>query len=97
MTCVPEVKAVMVCRHSVACGEAPLDLPKWRCLQCFASASWGDLTRYADFPWNDYYFRFRDPTLCAECITEVIVFVKLNRTDPYTAGQSGRHGTCDIL
>ena len=40
----------------------------------FASAIWGDLRRYyADFPWNDYCFRDRDPSLCAERITEVIV------------------------
>ncbi|MPC84926.1 hypothetical protein E2C01_079680 [Portunus trituberculatus] len=40
----------------------------------FASASSGDLRRYyADFPWNDYCFRVRDPCLCAERITEVIV------------------------
>ncbi|MPC86172.1 hypothetical protein E2C01_080988 [Portunus trituberculatus] len=28
---------------------------------------------YADFPWNDYCFRVRDPSLCAERIAEVIV------------------------
>ena len=28
---------------------------------------------YADFPWNDYCFHDRDPSLCAEHITEVIV------------------------
>ena len=33
-----------------------------------------DLRRYyADFPWNDYCFRVRDPSLCAERITELIV------------------------
>ena len=25
------------------------------------------------FPWNDYCFRVRDPSLCAERITELIV------------------------
>ncbi|MPC87924.1 hypothetical protein E2C01_082806 [Portunus trituberculatus] len=31
-----------------------------------------DLRRYyADFPWNDYCFCVKHPTLCAECITEV--------------------------
>ncbi|MPC24982.1 hypothetical protein E2C01_018077 [Portunus trituberculatus] len=45
---------------------------KRRCSWRFASASWGDLTRYyADFPWSDYSFRVRDPFLCAERITEV--------------------------
>ncbi|MPC68873.1 hypothetical protein E2C01_063083 [Portunus trituberculatus] len=40
----------------------------------FASASLGDLRRcYADFPWNDYCFCVRDPSFCAERITEVIV------------------------
>ncbi|MPC49863.1 hypothetical protein E2C01_043678 [Portunus trituberculatus] len=35
---------------------------------------WGDLRRYnADFPWNHYRFRFRNPSLCAEPITEVIM------------------------
>ncbi|MPC47795.1 hypothetical protein E2C01_041551 [Portunus trituberculatus] len=28
---------------------------------------------YADFPWNDYFFHVRDPSLCAERKTEVIV------------------------
>ncbi|MPC23839.1 hypothetical protein E2C01_016906 [Portunus trituberculatus] len=63
---------------SVSCRISPIpaqDLSKRRCLWRFASASWGNLRRYyADFPWNDYYyFRVRDPTLCAEHITEVIV------------------------
>ncbi|MPC44140.1 hypothetical protein E2C01_037804 [Portunus trituberculatus] len=39
-----------------------------------ASASWGDQRRYyADLSWNDYCFRVRGPSLCAERITEVIV------------------------
>ncbi|MPC49587.1 hypothetical protein E2C01_043395 [Portunus trituberculatus] len=50
---------------SVSCPISPI-LPQdpsrrkypWR----FTSASWGDLRRhYADFPWNDYCFRVRDP------------------------------------
>ncbi|MPC85884.1 hypothetical protein E2C01_080683 [Portunus trituberculatus] len=48
--------------------------PRQRYLWRFASASWGDLKRYyADFPWNDYCFRVRDSSLCAEPTTEVIV------------------------
>ncbi|MPC12882.1 hypothetical protein E2C01_005598 [Portunus trituberculatus] len=58
----------------VSCPISPIppqDPPKRRFLWCFASASWGDLRRYhVDFPWNDYYFRVRDPSLCAACITE---------------------------
>ncbi|MPC83578.1 hypothetical protein E2C01_078290 [Portunus trituberculatus] len=47
------------------------DPPKRRCLWRFASARWGDLRRYyADFPWNDYCFCVRDPSLCTERITE---------------------------
>ncbi|MPC28533.1 hypothetical protein E2C01_021741 [Portunus trituberculatus] len=34
----------------------------------------GNLRKYyADFPWNDYNFHVRDPSRCAEHITEVIV------------------------
>ncbi|MPC49520.1 hypothetical protein E2C01_043324 [Portunus trituberculatus] len=34
----------------------------------------GDLKMYyADFPWNDYRFHVRDPSLCAERIAEEIV------------------------
>ncbi|MPC69949.1 hypothetical protein E2C01_064183 [Portunus trituberculatus] len=52
----------------------PQDPPKRRCLWRFASARWGDLRRYyADFPLNDYCFRVKDPSLCAERITGVIV------------------------
>ncbi|MPC51034.1 hypothetical protein E2C01_044871 [Portunus trituberculatus] len=58
---------------SVPCPISPIPLqdpPKWRYLCRFASVSWGDLRRYyADFPWNDYCFRVRDPSLCAERIT----------------------------
>ncbi|MPC15087.1 hypothetical protein E2C01_007870 [Portunus trituberculatus] len=50
------------------------DPTKRRCFWRFASASLGDLRRYyADFPWNDYCFNVRDPSLCAERNTEVIV------------------------
>ncbi|MPC55084.1 hypothetical protein E2C01_049018 [Portunus trituberculatus] len=53
------------------CNEDPR---KWKCLWRFASGIFGDLrSYYADFPWNDYYFHVRDPSLCAEGITEVIV------------------------
>ncbi|MPC27257.1 hypothetical protein E2C01_020425 [Portunus trituberculatus] len=49
-----------------------MDHPKHRCLWCFDSASWGNLRRYyTDFPWNDYCFHVRDPSLCAEQVTEV--------------------------
>ncbi|MPC82612.1 hypothetical protein E2C01_077287 [Portunus trituberculatus] len=48
--------------------------PKRRYLWCLTSARWSDLKRfYADCPWNDYCFHVRDPSLCAEHITEVIV------------------------
>ncbi|MPC39406.1 hypothetical protein E2C01_032941 [Portunus trituberculatus] len=62
---------------SVSCPNSPIspqDPQKQRCLWHFASASWGDLRKYyADFPWNDYCFCARDPSLCAECITESIL------------------------
>ena len=52
----------------------PRDPPKQRCFWHFAYAKWEDLRQYyTDFPWNDYCFRVRDPSLCAERITEVIV------------------------
>ena len=28
---------------------------------------------FSDFPWNDYCFQDRDPSVCAQRITEVIV------------------------
>ncbi len=28
---------------------------------------------FSDFPWNDYCFQKRDPTVCAQCITEISV------------------------
>ncbi|KAK8400926.1 hypothetical protein O3P69_002597 [Scylla paramamosain] len=59
---------------SLSCPVTPIppqDPPTRRCLWRFASAIWEDLRRYfADFPWNDYCFRVRDPSLCAERITE---------------------------
>ena len=62
---------------SVSCPVSPVvsqDPPRPRCLWHFASAKWDDLRQYyADFPWNDYCFRDRDPSLCAERITGVIV------------------------
>ncbi|MPC17220.1 hypothetical protein E2C01_010069 [Portunus trituberculatus] len=61
----------------VSCPISPIppqDPPKQRCLWQFISARWGNLRRhYADFPWIDYCFCVRDPSLCAERITEVIV------------------------
>ncbi|MPC56030.1 hypothetical protein E2C01_049978 [Portunus trituberculatus] len=54
---------------SVSCPISPIpsqDPPKQRCFWHSISASWGDLTRYhADFSWNDYCFRVRDPPLNA--------------------------------
>ena len=62
---------------SVSCPIAPVppqDPPEKRCLWHFTSARWEDLRRhFADFPWNDFCFRDRDPSLCAERITEMIV------------------------
>ncbi|MPC63994.1 hypothetical protein E2C01_058103 [Portunus trituberculatus] len=62
---------------SVFCPISPIppqNPPKQRCLWRFASARWEDLRKYyADFPWNDYRFLVRDPSVCAECITEVMV------------------------
>ena len=52
----------------------PHDPPEKRCLWHFASAKWEDLRKhYADFPWNDFCFHDRDPSRCAERITEMIV------------------------
>ncbi|MPC45173.1 hypothetical protein E2C01_038863 [Portunus trituberculatus] len=52
----------------------PQDPPKRRCRWRFASASLGNLKRYyADFPWNDYSFCVRDPSLYAERMKKVIV------------------------
>ena len=62
---------------SVSCPISaipPQHPPKRRCLWRFASVSWGDVRRYyAHFSWNDYCFRDRDPSLCAEPINKVIV------------------------
>ncbi|MPC63990.1 hypothetical protein E2C01_058099 [Portunus trituberculatus] len=62
--------------HNLIYGSCPFspvppkDPPKWKCLWHFASASWGDLrSYYAAFPWNDYCFHVRDPSLYAERIT----------------------------
>ncbi|MPC77165.1 hypothetical protein E2C01_071612 [Portunus trituberculatus] len=55
-------------------NSSAYDLSKRRCLWRFASTSWGNPRRYyADFPRNDYCFRVRDPSLCSERITEVMV------------------------
>src|ERR1044072_4676691 len=44
--------------------------PLWH----FGAANWSDLRLYfSDFPWKDYCFRGRDPSECAERITEVIL------------------------
>jgi hypothetical protein len=40
----------------------------------FGAANWSNLRSYFfDFPWNDYCFGRRDPSECAERITEVIL------------------------
>ncbi|KAL7632739.1 UNVERIFIED_CONTAM: hypothetical protein RMT77_016940 [Armadillidium vulgare] len=40
----------------------------------FGATNWSDLRLYfSDFPWNDYCFRGRGPSECAERITEVIL------------------------
>ena len=62
---------------SASCPIAPIppqDPPKRRCFWHYASARWDDLRMYfSDFPWNDYCFQDRDPSVCAQRITEVIV------------------------
>ena len=62
---------------SVTCSITPVqpqDPPKQRCFWYFNSAKWADLRQYySDFPWDDYCFYVRDPSLCAERITEVII------------------------
>ena len=63
--------------YSVTCSIPPVrpQYPhKWRSFCHFNSAKWEDLRQYySDFPWDDYCFHVKDPSLCAECITEVIV------------------------
>ena len=50
------------------------DPPKRRGFWLYFSAKWDDLRKYySDFPWNDCCFRVRDPSFCAERITEIIV------------------------
>ena len=62
---------------SVTCFIAPVqpqDQPKRRCFWHFNSAKWQDLRQcYSNFPWDDYCFHVRDPSLCAKRITEVII------------------------
>ena len=62
---------------SVTCSITtmqPQDSPKQRCFWHFNSAKWEDLRQYySDFPWDDFCFHVRDPYLCAERITEVII------------------------
>ena len=51
------------------------DLLKQRCFWQLNSAKWEDLRQYHSvFPWNDYCFHVRDPSFCAERITEVIIY-----------------------
>ena len=62
---------------SVTCYIAPVrpqDPPKCRCFWHFNSAKWEDLRQYySDILWDDYCFHVRDPSLCAERTTEVII------------------------
>ena len=62
---------------SVTCSIAPVrpqDPLKQRCFWHFNSAKWQDLRQYySDFSWDDYCFHVKIPSLCAECITKVIV------------------------
>ena len=62
---------------SVICSITPVqsqDPSKQRYFWHFNSAKWEDLRQYySDFPWDDYCFHVKDPLLCAECITEVII------------------------
>ena len=52
----------------------PQDPSKRKCFWHFNFAKWEDLRHYySDFPWDDYCFQIRDPSLCAECITEIII------------------------
>ena len=52
----------------------PADPPKKRRLWHFREANWEALRQYySDFPWNDYCFLGREPTVCASRITEVIL------------------------
>ena len=61
----------------ITCPITPVqsqDPSKQRCLWHFNSAKWEDLRQYySDFPRDDYCFHVRDPSFCAECITEVII------------------------
>ncbi len=51
-----------------------MDPPKRRCFWHYASAQLENLRMYiSDFPWNDYCFQVRDPSMCAQRITEVII------------------------
>ena len=64
---------------SVTCSiapERPQDLPKRRCFWHFSYAKCEDLRQYyLNFPWDDYCFHVRDPSLCAERIRELIVSI----------------------
>ncbi|MPC17695.1 hypothetical protein E2C01_010559 [Portunus trituberculatus] len=62
---------------SVSCPISPIppqDPPKAEVPLAFCLCQLGDLRRYyANFSWNDYCFRVRDPSVCAERITELSV------------------------
>ena len=62
---------------SVTCSITPVqpqDPLKRRCFWHFNSAKWEDLRQYySDFPLDDYCFHVRDPSLCVEHVTEVII------------------------
>ena len=51
----------------------PPILPTQRHLWHFENARHADMTNFLlDFPWNDYYFRTRDPDLAATAVGEVV-------------------------
>ena len=62
----------------VTCFIAPVWPQKPRKRKYFGrynSAKWEDLRQYySDFPCDEYCFHVRAPSLCAESLTEVIVF-----------------------
>ncbi|MPC70642.1 hypothetical protein E2C01_064897 [Portunus trituberculatus] len=49
----------------------------------FCLCQLGGLRRYyADFPWNDYCFCFRDSSLCAERITKAYIPHSFSQPEP---------------
>ena len=69
----PQLRAAIACAPTLS-YYLYQDPQKRRCFWHYASAKWNNLRRYySDFPWNDYCFRVRDLSLCAERIMEIIV------------------------